>query len=320
MASVPGLGTTFNLPNFTGELFFLTPSDTPLTALIGGLTGGIRETTVDFEWQTTDNAAVSQPNIPQGADATFTSRDRANVHNVVQIHQEGFQLAYTKMAATGNVAGLSILGNQPVQDERAFQARLKLEKMSRDVEYTFLQGVYAKPADNTTGRRSRGLGAAITTNAVAASGAQLGRTHFQTLFRNMFHGTGGAIADVTTGAPFRNTVIMCNAYQKQRISEVYGYAPQSRNVGGLALNVVEFDIVGPTPIVLNRYMPAAEVYVLDLSVIAPHLLEIPGYGFFFMEPLAKAGAYEKWQFYGEIGLSYGPERWHGKITGLATAP
>jgi hypothetical protein len=317
MANVPGLGTTFNLPNFTGELFFLTPSDAPLTALIGGLTGGIRETTIDFEWQTTDNAAASQPDIAPGADATFSSRDRTNVHNVVQIHQEGFHLSYTKLAARGNVAGLSILGNQPVQDERAFQSRLKLEKMARDVEHSFLQGVFDKPADATTGRRTRGLGAAITSNAVAASAAQLTRTMVNTLLRTMYH--GATPAGAATGAPFRNVVIMCNAYQKQKLTEIYGYAPQSRNVGGLNLNVIETDM-GTFPIVLNRFMPVAEIYFLDLSVIAPHLLEIPGYGFFFMEPLAKTGSAEKWQFYGEIGLSYGPESWHGKITGLATAP
>ena len=319
MAAVPGMGTTFNLENFTGELFFLTPFDTPLTALIGGLTGGIRENTVDFEWQTVDNSPVSQPDIPEGEDATFESRSRDNAHNVVQIHQEGFHLTYTKLAATGNVAGLSILGNQPVQDERSFQARLKLEKLARDVEYSFIQGVFQKPGTNADGRRTRGLQTAIVSRAVAAAGAQLSRDHVNTLLREMFHGTGTDIAEVVTGAPFRNVVIMCNAYQKQRITDIYGYAPQSRNVGGLNLNVIETDM-GTFPIVLNRYMPTDEIYFVDLSVVAPHLLEIPGYGFFFMEPLAKTGSAEKWQFYGEVGLSYGPEEWHGKITGLADSP
>jgi hypothetical protein len=35
-------GTTFNLPNFVGELFELTPADTPFLSAIGGLTGGNR--------------------------------------------------------------------------------------------------------------------------------------------------------------------------------------------------------------------------------------------------------------------------------------
>lgn len=319
MAEVSGLGHTQNLPNFTGELFFLTPSDTPLLALLGGMTGGVRVNTVDFEWQTTDNEAVSQPDITEGADADFTSRDRSNAHNVVQIHQEGFELSYTKLAATGNLSGLSILGNQPVQDERAFQAQLKMEKISRDVEFSFIQGEFQKPSDNQSGRRTRGLQNAISTNALDATGDQLAREHINELLRDMFHGTGSDVDDVTVGAPFRNVVIVCNAYQKQRITDIYGYAPQSRNVGGLNLNVIETDM-GTFPIVLNRYIPTDEVYFVEVSVCAPRLLEIPEYGFMFMEPLAKTGSAEKWQFYGEIGLEYGPEEWHGKITGLADAP
>lgn len=308
MPAVSGLGTTFNLPNYVGEMFFTTPSETPLTSMIGGLTGGVRETTVDFEWNFADNADVSQPAIVQGADATFASRSRTKTDNVVQIHQEGFHLAYTKLAAVGNLSGLSILGNQPVQDERAFQTRLKVEKIARDVEHSFINGTFQKPADNATGRRTRGLLAATTTNAVAASGADLSVNHINTLLRQMYGNT-------VSGAPFRMVVIFCNAYQKQRISALYGYAPQSRNVGGLNINVIETDF-GTFGIVLDRYMPTDEVLFVDLSVVAPHILEIPGYGFLFMEPLAKTGSAEKWQLYGEIGLSYGVESWHGKITGL----
>ncbi|WP_446677904.1 SU10 major capsid protein [Streptomyces hydrogenans] len=49
---------------------------------------------------------------------------------------------------------------------------------------------------------------------------------------------------------------------------------------------------------------------------APVWLEIPGKGMLFAEPLAKVGASEKWQLYGEVGLEYGPESYHGLITDL----
>ena len=102
--TVNGLGHTYNLPNFVGELFWLTPSDTPLTSMIGGLTGGRRVRSIDFPLgQFVDNVAASQPAIVQGADATFSERDRTQTTNVVQIHQEGFHLAYTKLAAVDNV-------------------------------------------------------------------------------------------------------------------------------------------------------------------------------------------------------------------------
>lgn len=309
--TVSGLGHTYNLPNFVGELFWLTPVDNGFTAMIGGLTGGQRVRSIDFPiGQFVENVAAAQPDIVQGADATFSERTRTQQENVVQIHQEGFHLAYTKMAAVDNVdsSNLSVLGTQPVQDERAFQARLKFEKVARDVEHSFFQGVYQKPADNNTGRKTRGLGAAITTNAVAAAAASLTTTHVNTLMRTMWN----------NNAPFRMVVVFCNAFQKQAITALYGYAPQSRNVGGLNINVIETDfaLLG---VVLNRYVPNDEIYFVDVSVCAPKILEIPGYGFLFMEQLAKTGSAEKYQIYGEIGLAYGPERWHGKITGLATS-
>ena len=35
MAGITGLGTTFNLPNYHGELFAVSPTDTPLLSEIG---------------------------------------------------------------------------------------------------------------------------------------------------------------------------------------------------------------------------------------------------------------------------------------------
>jgi hypothetical protein len=45
-------------------------------------------------------------------------------------------------------------------------------------------------------------------------------------------------------------------------------------------------------------------------------LETPGKGHFFEEPLAKTGASDEVQIYGEIGLEYGKETAHGLYRGL----
>jgi hypothetical protein len=44
-----------------------------------------------------------------------------------------------------------------------------LKQMVRDVEYSFMLGVYNKPTDNTTKRQTRGILPAITTNVVGNS-------------------------------------------------------------------------------------------------------------------------------------------------------
>ena len=51
MAGITGLGTTYNLPNYVGELFAASPEDTPLLSAIGGLTGGESVGSTIFEWQ-----------------------------------------------------------------------------------------------------------------------------------------------------------------------------------------------------------------------------------------------------------------------------
>ena len=61
------------------------------------------------------------------------------------------------------------------------------------------------------------------------------------------------------------------------------------------------------------------IIVASLEDCAPAFLEIPGKGHFFAEPLAKTGASEKVQVYGEIGLRYGNEKKHGKLVDVAVA-
>jgi Family of unknown function (DUF5309) len=316
VAAVSGMLTTFNSPNYVGELFNLTPNETPFLAMIGGLSGGESVASKRFTWQTTDNAAASQPAVLEGADYVYSGRDRAEVFNVVQIFQEAVQVSYTRQATTGQLGNLpsgspaasSILGTQPVMNEMGQQIRLKREKIARDAEYTFLQGTFAEPNDNATARRTRGLIPAITTNVVAAGATALSKAQIDTLLRTMFN----------NGAPLSRPVILLNAFQKQAFSNIYGYAPESRNVGGVNITSVETDF-GILGIQVDRHMPTDTVLIAELSVIAPVFLLIPGKGFLFLDQIAEVGSYDREGIYGEMGLRYGPESWSGKITGLTTS-
>jgi len=303
------LGTTFNLPNFVGEMFGLSPTDTPFLAMSGGLTGGRPAVGKMFNWQDYDLPTPAQPAIVEGADPVLDARVRAERSNCVQIFQYGVKLSYTDLAARGQVANtVGELANQPVQNEMTFQLGLKIKTAKRDVEYSFLQGSYQYPTDNTTGRKTRGILAAVSTTNVAASSAALASTHFDSLFQGMYD----------QGAPFENVILFMNSFQKLKTSGIYAYAPQSRNVGGVNIQSIETDF-GVIGVMLDRFMPTGTILAAEMSVVAPRFLPIPEKGHFFLEPLAKTGAAETAQLYGEIGLEYGPEIWHGKITGLATS-
>lgn len=314
MAAVANTGLTYNLPNFVGELFKVTPNDTPFLAMIGGVNGGRSVTSPLFSWQATDNNAAAQDVALEGSAPTYEERDRTEVFNVCQIIQYGFSVSYTKQAATGLLGipgtppGSQSLGTQPVQDELGLQAMLKLERAARNVDFSFLNGSFVNPTTNASARSTRGIITAITTNSIDATTTALSKTHIDNLLRTMW----------TNGAPLRNPVIFVNGFQKQSLSGIYGYAPMDRNVGGINIKQVETDF-GVFGIVLERQLPAGTLLVADLSVIRPVFLSIPGKGVLFVEPLAQTGAAWNYQLYGEVGLEYGPQQWHGKIINLTTS-
>ena len=65
-------------------------------------------------------------------------------------------------------------------------------------------------------------------------------------------------------------------------------------------------------------MPADSVLIADVAHLAPVFQAVPGKGVLFEEELAKTGAADKIQLYGQIGLAHGPAFLHASITGLAT--
>ncbi len=176
MPGITGMLTAFNSPNFVGELFALTPADTPLLSSIGGLSGGQSTDSTIFTWQSYDLRApeVNRQRL-EGADAPPPEhRVRYNAFNIVEVHQEVLAISYTRQAATGEFAATgsavpqnqSLNGTNPVGDELVWQQQRSLEQIARDIEITFVSGQFAQPTDNTLPRKTRGLLQAITTNVV----------------------------------------------------------------------------------------------------------------------------------------------------------
>jgi hypothetical protein len=316
MANVSGQIDTVNLVNFVGELFNLTGRDAPLKTLAAA--NGVRRVqSKQFTWQTTDNATAAQPDIAEGQDPTFAGRDRAEVSNVVQIFQYGVEVAYSKLGNIGMLGSggetvatpaISVLGDQPVSNEIEFQQALKLDRCAEDMEESFLNGTFDNPDDTVTGRRTRGVSTAITTNSVSAGTSDLSRDHIDELLRDMH----------SNRARFVRPTIMGGAIQIQRVNEAYEFVPRDRTVGGANIRTI-ITPFGELDVVINRHVTSTELLILDLAVIKPVVMPIPGKGELFLEPVARTGAAEKSQLYGEWGVQYGPEQWHGKITALTTS-
>jgi hypothetical protein len=319
MANTNAAATVWNCPNYVGELYMIGANQTPYLNLIGGLQGANVRTVGDFQFALAQPWALesaSQPAITETASLTAPTAwtyVRGQDVNTCQIYQRQVSVSYAKQSVTGQIkadatTGLAELGVQPVQNERDFQIMAHMRQIALDAEYTFLNGTYQQATDAGTAAKTRGIITAASTNAVNAASAALSKALMNQLLRTM----------AANGAEFVNPVIFCNAFQKQQLSDIYGYAPEDRNVGGVNIKQIETDFA-MLGVVWAPQVPTATLLIADLAFCSPVFLPVPDKGVLFYEELARTGASEKGQIYGQIGLDYGPEEYHGKITSLSTS-
>ena len=308
--------TSFGVLNYSGMLFNKGNTRTPLSSIIGGKA----KTTNHVEFVTgqeyTAGGAGSQPAISETAsltapDATVVTREQKT--NVTQIFQEAVGISYAKQSNMGTLSGINIENQQAnPMNELDFQVAAKIQKINRDIEYTFINGVYNKATSDATVNKTRGLVPAITTNVTAMSGKPLGLWDIADMVKKIY----GA------NAPSDGLCLWCDAItmfqvNADAVQNGLTVVPAAREVNGIALS----SVVTPLGIVylyLGECLPAGTALLLNLDVIAPVYQPVPGKGNFFLEPLAKVGAGEKYQLFGQIGLDHGPEWYHGKFTGIST--
>lgn len=310
------LATSFGVLNYSGMLFNKGNTRTPLSAIIGGRA----KTTNHVEFVTgqeyTAGGDGSQPEISENAsltapDASVVTREQKT--NVTQIFQESVGISYAKQSNMGTLAGVNIANQQanPV-NELDFQVAAKIQKINRDIEYTFINGVYNKATSDATVNKTRGLIPAITTNVTVMGDKPLGLWDIADMVKKIY----GA------NAPTDGLCLWCDAItlfqiNADAVQNGLTVMPAAREINGIALSSVVTPI-GIVYLYLGECLPAGTALLLNLDVIAPVYQPVPGKGNFFLEQLAKVGAGEKYQLFGQIGLDHGPEWYHGKFTGIST--
>jgi hypothetical protein len=292
--------------------------------MMGGLTGGKTTKNQDFPvTQEFSYPTLAVPAIDETASLTAPtaiSLVRSQVLQTTHIFHEQVSLSYVRLANQGRLTAteVSTLGygvyskdeEDPVKSELDFQIAGALKHIARDFEYSMFQSSYTQAVLVTTDFQMRGLMecASDASNTVAAGTADLSKALMNELTRTMYG----------HGATFSNAVVFVNAFQKQQLSDIYGYAPMDRNVGGVNIKQIETD-VGNLGVSLSRYMDADDLIIVDMSYIAPVFQEVPGKGLLFYEPLSKTGASESGQIFGMLSIDHGPKWVHGSITGLTTS-
>lgn len=205
MSTITGIGTTFNLPNYHGELMSISPTETPLLSAAGGIGGGKETKAKKFEWQAEElRAPDSRPRLEGAAAPAAEAVARTNVENNVQIFHETVETSYTKQAATGEYTTPGVVSADgeanPVTNEHAHQVALALRTIATDVNYVFWHGRKNNPSNNATPRTTGGLFEAAATN-VHGPEVRSATTATDTLTDNS-HGLeeGDKVAFITIGA------------------------------------------------------------------------------------------------------------------------
>ncbi len=309
--------TSFGVLNYSGMLFNRGNTRTPLSSIIGARAKVTNHVEFVTGQEYTAGGAGSQPAITETASLTAPEASvvtREQKTNVTQIFQESVGISYAKQSNMGTLSGVNIANQQanPV-NELDFQVAAKMQKIARDIEYTFINGVFNKATKDSEANKTRGLVPAITTNTKAMANKPLGLWDIADMVKKIYG----------QNAPTQGLVLWCDAttmfqINADAVQNGLTIIPASREINGIALSSVVTPI-GVVYLYLGECLPAGTALLLNLDVIAPVNQPVPGKGNFFLEQLAKTGAGEKYQIFGQIGLDHGPEWFHGKFTGISTA-
>ena len=264
-------------------------------------------------WALASASQDTQSETTASAAGTPTTTTRAQDINVCQIMKKDVSVSTAKQSAFGEFSGIQVIGNQPVTNELDWQRSVQLQQLAVDIEYSFLQGTYvATDLNPATNQTTRGMIEACASNIVAAGSVDLSKDLMDELLRTM----------AGNGAVFTNPVIFVNAFQKQQISNIYGYAPEDRFIGGLNIQQIETDFAR-IGVVYAPYMPTSTLLVADVAYIRPAFLPIndPTYQGNLVGwcDTAVVAAQRGGFYYTQIGLDHGPEEYSGIITGLTTS-
>lgn len=306
-----------NVLNFSGMLFNKGNTRTPLSTAIGAKQVITNHCEFVTGQEYTAGGAGSQPSISESASLTAPEAKavtREQKTNVTQIFHEKVSISYGKQSNMGTLSGLNVANQQanPI-NELDFQTAAAMKRIERDIEYTFINGVYHKSTGDTDANKTRGLVAACESNVMAMGNKPLGIWDVAELMKKIHESNGDT----------SRLVVWCDAVtlfqlNADAVQNGLTVVPATRDANGIMLSEVVTPL-GKVYLQLGECLPAGTALLLNLDVIRPVGQPVPGKGNFFREMLAKTGAGESYQIFGQMGLDHGPEWYQGKFTGISTA-
>jgi hypothetical protein len=217
------------------------------------------------------------------------------VYNWVQPIMLPVQL--TEIAkAVNNISAPDLMGHEK---------SIVLKQAMRSLELSVLRGsaqAASQQGSNTVMQTMKGIQEMISTNNTAAADAELTEANLINAIESAWDNAGNVGLAVMNS--YQNRII--SGWKTDRVR----FAQGERRIGGVVDQYEsEFGVID---IMLNRYMPTDEIFLVDTSKIQMR----PMIPFVFFE-VARTGTAEKGFVYGVYTVELVNEKQHAKITGLA---
>lgn len=324
LGQIIGPTLTNNAINYSGMFFSMTDDETRFLDSIRarGRNGGsvITNSIEHILANTYKHRDPKQPEISEQTSLTApepTTTPREQATNVVQMYHETVTVSYTKQSnfdALGGVNLANAVNERP--DELDTQVGHKIIEMRRDLNYTLINGVYQyTPGSTTIAPMTRGIINGITTNKYDFTGVPLNDVEINRII----------MKSIANGLVTQPLEIWVNPEMMIELTQIYALLPgaslpPSRTEGGIAYDrlVTSF---GTLMIHWEPLIPNHAILFVNMSQMAvaekPYISEEgENMGVFFYEPIAKLGAAERGQIFGEVGLDYGAENKHAMIVNI----
>lgn len=292
-------------------IYNIAPTDTPFMSNVGkGTASGTYH-----EWQTDDLTAAADNKVAEGAAAPAAeSVASVRVGNYTQIASKTVSVSGSNEAA--DAAGRA--------SQMAYQLAKKGMELKRDMEKTLVGTDKAQVAGAAAGtaRELASVTSWLGTNcsfgsggdAPDGNGTDIGAAGTDRDFTEAL--LTGVVEDcwVQGGTP---SIIMCNAFQKAKITAFTGNATRYKDVGDKTIvNAVDVYVsdYGELAVVPNRFMLNETVLVLQ-----PDMFSVDTYRDFQTNDIAKTGDFESKQLLVEYTLTSKNEAASGAIRDLTVS-
>jgi hypothetical protein len=330
MANTDHIATSFITPQYVGQLITQGSPMTSFLKRIGGMGGGGAKMAKGWTFALNSHNALdssSQKTITEEGSITApTPRnyDRGQDTQVCQIFQYGVGSTWAAESDLTKLSGIPMAGQiEDVNDPLVSNMNMTLAQAAQDIEYHMLRGLYQTSTLDTTAYQMRGIfsrtvqgggaGVTLSTNDVNCGGDALTTADIDALM---------LLFKATSFSPTANMTIVGNYASLKKLTDLYGVAVMAgptNSVGTVSgqINTIVTQ-AGAFPILEVPQMPATTLGFLDFSKISPVFLPVPEKdgrpgGYFFYTPLARVGASDNGQFYGQVSIDIGAEEFHGQV-------